>query len=173
MKKRILSIFLTLALLLTLLPTAAFAAGNTICTDMIYKGTKTSSFAQPYAAIAELNANADTARSGATMDFSASNAMTSAVPEVPAFVKSFQITERSKTLTTVDIGTENSYIPVTWESPSDSDQATLTKIPFRYEVTCGGRTYSGTANEENRFEPLISLESDFIILFRFGWGSWQ
>ena len=84
MKKRILSIFLTLALLLTLLPTAAFAAGNTICTDMIYKGTKTSSFAQPYAAIAELNANADTARSGATMDFSASNAMTSAVPEVPA-----------------------------------------------------------------------------------------
>lgn len=162
MKKRILSIFLTLALLLTLLPTAAFAAGNTICTDMIYKGTKTSSFAQPYAAIAELNANADTARSGATMDFSASNAMTSAVPEVPAFVKSFQITERSKTLTTVDIGTENSYIPVTWESPSNSDQATLTKIPFRYEVTCGGRTYSGTANEENRFEPLISLESDFI-----------
>lgn len=165
MKKRILSIFLTLALLLTLLPTAAFAAGNTICTDMIYKGTKTSSFAQPYAAIAELNANADTARSGATLDFSASNAMTSAVPEVPAFVKSFQITERSKTLTTTDISWENSYIPVTWESPSDSDQATLTNIPFRYEVTCGGRTYSETANKENSFEPSITLESGDFIYF--------
>ena len=49
MKKRILSTFLTFALLLTLLPTAAFAAGNTIYTDMSYKGAETGSYDQPYA----------------------------------------------------------------------------------------------------------------------------
>jgi len=87
---------------------------------------------------------------------------TSALPEIPAFVKGFQITKQSKTLTTAEIGQENSYIPVTWESPSDSDKATLTQIPFRYEVTCGGHTYSGTANEKNNFDAWINLESDFI-----------
>ena len=87
---------------------------------------------------------------------------TSALPEIPAFVKGFQITKQSKTLTTTEIGQENSYIPVTWESPSDSDKATLTQIPFRYEVTCGGHTYSGTANEKNEFDAWINLESDFI-----------
>ena len=49
MKKRILSTFLTLVLLLTLLPTAAFAAGNTIYTDMNYKGVSDGSKEQPYA----------------------------------------------------------------------------------------------------------------------------
>ena len=49
MKKRILSTFLTLVLLLTLLPTAAFAAGNTIYTDMYYKGVSDGSKEQPYA----------------------------------------------------------------------------------------------------------------------------
>ena len=49
MKKRILSTFLTLVLLLTLLPTAAFAAGNTIYTDMYYKGVSDGSEAKPYA----------------------------------------------------------------------------------------------------------------------------
>lgn len=49
MKKRILSTFLTFALLLTLLPTAAFAAGNTIYTDMYYKGVSDGSKAKPYA----------------------------------------------------------------------------------------------------------------------------
>ena len=49
MKKRILSTFLTFALLLTLLPTAAFAAGNTIYTDMNYKDAGNGSYSQPYA----------------------------------------------------------------------------------------------------------------------------
>ena len=49
MKKRILSTFLTLVLLLTLLPTAVMAEGNTIYTDMSYKGAETGSYSQPYA----------------------------------------------------------------------------------------------------------------------------
>ena len=50
MKKRILSTFLTFALLLTLLPTAVMAEGeNTIYTDMSYKGAETGSYDQPYA----------------------------------------------------------------------------------------------------------------------------
>ena len=49
MKKRILSTFLTFALLLTLLPTAVMAEGNTIYTDMSYKGAETGSYSQPYA----------------------------------------------------------------------------------------------------------------------------
>ena len=48
MKKRILSTFLTLVLLLTLLPTAVMAEGNTIYTDMNYKGVGNGSYAQPY-----------------------------------------------------------------------------------------------------------------------------
>ncbi len=50
MKKRILSTFLTLVLLLTLLPTAVMAeGGNTIYTDMNYKGAGNGSYDQPYA----------------------------------------------------------------------------------------------------------------------------
>lgn len=49
MKKRILSTFLTFALLLTLLPTAVMAEGNTIYTDMNYKGVGNGSYSQPYA----------------------------------------------------------------------------------------------------------------------------
>ena len=50
MKKRILSTFLTFALLLTLLPTAVMAeGGNTIYTDMNYKGAENGSYSQPYA----------------------------------------------------------------------------------------------------------------------------
>ena len=49
MKKRILSTFLTLVLLLTLLPTAVMAEGNTIYTDMSYKGAGNGSYSQPYA----------------------------------------------------------------------------------------------------------------------------
>ena len=101
-------------------------------------------------------------QSGLTLTRDGDGWKTSALPAIPAFVKDFQITERSKTLTTTEIGLENSYIPVTWESPSDSDQATLTQIPFRYEVTCGGHTYSGTANKENDFNAMISLEGAVI-----------
>lgn len=50
MKKRILSTFLTFALLLTLLPTAVMAGGgNTIYTKTGTTGTQNGSFAQPYA----------------------------------------------------------------------------------------------------------------------------
>lgn len=50
MKKRILSTFLTFALLLTLLPTAVMAEGNqTIYTQTGATGTQNGSFAQPYA----------------------------------------------------------------------------------------------------------------------------
>ena len=48
MKKRILSTFLTLVLLLTLLPTAVMAEGNAIYTDMSYKGAGNGSYSQPY-----------------------------------------------------------------------------------------------------------------------------
>ena len=101
-------------------------------------------------------------QSGLTLTRDGDGWKTSALPAIPAFVKDFRITKQSKTLTTTEIGLENSYIPVTWESPSDSDQATLTQIPFRYEVTYGGHTYSGTANEKNEFDAWINLESDSI-----------
>ena len=58
MKKRILSTFLTLALLLTLLPTAVMAEGNTIYTDMSYKGAETGSYSQPYASFERALENA-------------------------------------------------------------------------------------------------------------------
>lgn len=54
MKKRILSTFLTFALLLTLLPTAVMAEGeNTIYTDMNYKGAKTAHTASPTPALSQ------------------------------------------------------------------------------------------------------------------------
>ena len=47
--KRGLALLLSLMLLLSMLPTAAFAAGNTIYTDMSYKGVSDGSEAKPYA----------------------------------------------------------------------------------------------------------------------------
>lgn len=47
--KRGLALLLSLMLLLSMLPTAAFAAGNTIYTDMYYEGVSDGSKAKPYA----------------------------------------------------------------------------------------------------------------------------
>lgn len=93
---------------------------------------------------------------------------TSALPEIPAFVKDFQITEQSKTVSVADIKDGNYYIPVQWESPSNSDLATLTQIPFRYEVTSNGQIHEKTATKnesDNGFEAIIDLGNNNMIVF--------
>lgn len=49
--KRGLALLLSLMLLLSMLPTTAFAAGNAIYTDVSYKGVSDGSEAKPYAKI--------------------------------------------------------------------------------------------------------------------------
>lgn len=111
-----------------------------------------------------------TTQSSMTLDKGTNGWTTSAAPEIPEVVTSFEIDGvPSKTLTVEEIGGDDSYIPVKWTSPvADPDPASLAAIPFRYEVTVNGIRRNGTSQrdpEDGSYSALIKLEGgDFIWL---------
>lgn len=101
-----------------------------------------------------------TTQSSMTLDKGTNAWTTSAAPEIPEVVTSFEIDGvRSKTLTVDELQNDSYVIPVKWTSPAaDPDHASLAAIPFRYVVTHDGAEYEGT--------EWITLGSDdqFIVL---------
>lgn len=101
-----------------------------------------------------------TTQSSMTLDKGTNGWTTSAAPEIPEVVTSFEIDGvPSKTLTVDELQNDSYVIPVKWTSPAaDPDHASLAAIPFRYVVTHDGAEYEGT--------EWITLGSDdqFIVL---------
>ena len=109
-----------------------------------------------------------TTQSSMTLDKGTNGWTTSAAPEFPEVVTSFEIDGvRSKTLSVEEIGGDDSYIPVKWTSPvADPDPASLAAIPFRYEVTVNGIKHNGTSQrdpEDGSYSALIRLEGGDVI----------
>ena len=107
-------------------------------------------------------------QSNMTLDKGASGWTTSPTPEIPEVVTSFEIDGVSKTLSVDEIGGDDSYIPVSWTSPAAKPQnATLTAIPFRYEVTFNGKEYKGTSQwdeNEEMYSAWIAVEEGVLSL---------
>ena len=105
-----------------------------------------------------------------TLDKGTNGWTTSAAPEIPEVVTSFEIDGvSSKTLTVDELQKDSYTIPVKWTSPAaDPKNASLMYIPFRYEVTVDGTKYPGTSQrdpEDGSYSALIKLEGgDFIWL---------
>ena len=101
-----------------------------------------------------------TTQSSMTLDKGTNGWTTSAAPEIPEVVTSFEIDGvPSKTLTVDELQNDSYVIPVKWTSPAaDPDHASLAAVPFRYVVTHDGAEYEGT--------EWITLGSDdqFIVL---------
>ena len=109
-----------------------------------------------------------TTQSSMTLDKGTNGWTTSAAPEIPEVVTSFEIDGvRSKTLSVEEIGGDDSYIPVKWTSPAaDPDHASLAAIPFRYEITVNGIKHKGTSQrdpEDGSYSASITLESGDLI----------
>lgn len=109
---------------------------------------------------------AHTTQSSMTLDKGTNGWTTSAAPEIPEVVTSFEIDGvRSKTLTVDELQNDSYVIPVKWTSPAaDPDHASLAAIPFRYVVTHGGAEYEGTdwitLGSENQFIVLEAADKD-------------
>ena len=83
---------------------------------------------------------------------------------IPTTVTSFAFTEKSKTMSTEEIGRGEGFIPVKWTSPST--QGTLTMIPFRYQVNYQGKSYEKTAEldtDGNVYSAMIPLDSGCVM----------
>ena len=83
---------------------------------------------------------------------------------IPTTVTSFAFTEKSKTMSTEEIGGDNSFIPVEWASPST--QGTLTMIPFRYQVSYLDKSYEKTAElDDDVYSAMIQFDNGhFMVL---------
>lgn len=94
-------------------------------------------------------------QSSMTLDKGTNGWTTSAAPEIPEVVTSFEIDGvSSKTLTVDELQKDSYTIPVKWTSPAaDPKNASLMYIPFRYEVTVDGTKYPGAAEREADDEP--------------------
>ena len=109
-----------------------------------------------------------TTQSSMTLDKGTNGWTTSAAPEFPEVVTSFEIDGvHSKTLSIEELGGDDSYIPVKWTSPAAApDHASLAAIPFRYEVTVNGIKHNGTSQrdpEDGSYSALIRLEGGDVI----------
>ena len=111
-----------------------------------------------------------TTQSSMTLDKGTNGWTTSAAPEIPEVVTSFEIDGvPSKTLTVDELQNDSYVIPIKWTSPAkDPNHASLAAIPFRYEVTVNGIRRNGTSQrdpEDGSYSALIKLEGgDFIWL---------
>ena len=96
-----------------------------------------------------------TTQSSMTLDKGTNGWTTSAAPEIPEVVTSFEIDGvPSRTLTVDELPKDSYTIPVKWTSPAaDPENASLMYIPFRYEVTVDGTKYPGAAERDADDEP--------------------
>lgn len=109
-----------------------------------------------------------TTQSSMTLDKGTNGWTTSAAPEIPEVVTSFEIDGvPSKTLTVDELQNDSYVIPVKWTSPAaDPNHASLAAIPFRYEVTVNGTKHNGTSQrdpEDGSYSALIRLEGGDVI----------